>query len=736
MLRFLPAALIAAAVVTPMPLHAEKLTLERLFADPALAGPTPRLLKLSPDGRLATVLRNRPDEAERFDLWAIDTRTGKSRMLVDSKKFGTGAALSEAEKMQRERLRIGGSKGIVAYDWAPDGRHILVPLDGDLYLADLSGGVKRLTNSPETELDATVSGKGGFVSYVRDGNLHVIDVAGGGDRQLTTDGGGAISWGIAEFVANEELDRRRGHWWAPDDSLIAVARVDESKVEISTRASIGAEGTTLFEQRYPRAGTPNAVVDLWLMKPDGSGRVRVDLGDDPDVYLARVRWLPDGSGLLVQRLDRAQTRLDLLRVDARSGASTLLFSETAATWVNVQDNLHVLKDGGLIWSSERDGYNHLYLWRDGAFTQLTSGHWAVKSLVGVDEKAGRLFFTGFADGTLEQHLYALDFRRDGKRERLTAAGSWNDAVMDRGAGRALITTAQPRRPKQVWLADAQGQRLAWIEENAVAEKHPLAPYAADLIEPAYGTIKAADGATDLDYAMLMPPGLKAGEKAPAFVFVYGGPQAHTVKRDFVDMRMQYLAQRGWVVFMLDNRGMGDRGKAFEDPIHLAMGGPEVADQLKGLEWLKAQPFVDPERVAVMGWSYGGYMTLKLLEAAPHGFAAGISVAPVTRWELYDTAYTERYLGNPAKDAAPYEKASALNDAEKSADPLLLIHGMADDNVLFEHSTALMAKLQDGARPFETMVYPGKTHSISGPKTSLHLWRTIEAFLDRTVKNKP
>lgn len=733
MLRFLTAAILAATVMTPMPASAEKLTLERLFADPGLTGPTPRLLKLSPDGRLATVLRNRADEAERFDLWAIDTASGKARMLVDSKKIGTGAALSEAEKMQRERLRIGGSRGIVAYDWAPDGRHILVPLDGDLYLADLAGGVKRLTDSPETELDATVSGKGRFVSYVRDGNLHVIDVAGGGGRALTQDGGGAISWGLAEFVANEELDRRRGHWWAPDDSLIAVARVDESKVEISTRAAIGAEGTKLFEQRYPRAGTPNAEIALWLMKPDGSGRVKVDLGDDPDIYLARVRWLPDSSGLLVQRLDRAQTRLDMLRIDARTGASTLLFSETAKTWVNVTDDLHVLKDGSLIWSSERDGFNHLYRWKDGGFAQLTHGKWAVAGLAGVDEKAGRLFFTGFADGTLEQHLYALDYLKPGKPKRLTAPESWNDVVMDRAAGRALITTGRPRQPRQVWLGDANGGRLAWIEENAVAGDHPLAPYAADLVEPAYGTIKAADGVTDLDYAMLVPPGLKPGEKAPAFVFVYGGPHAHTVKRDFFDLRMQYLAQRGWVVFLLDNRGMAGRGKAFEDPIHLAMGGPEVADQLKGLEWLKAQAFVDPARVAVMGWSYGGYMTLKLLEAAPHAFAAGIAVAPVTRWELYDTAYTERYLGNPARDKAPYDRASALNDAAKIADPLLLIHGMADDNVLFDHSTALMAKLQDAARPFETMVYPGKTHSISGPQTSLHLWRTIEAFLDRTVR---
>ncbi|WP_029624669.1 S9 family peptidase [Sphingomonas sp. KC8] len=734
MLRILPAAaLIAAVALVPAAAMAETLTLERLFASPSLSGPTPRSLKLSPDGRLATLLRNRADDAERFDLWAIDTQSGKARMLIDSRAIGTGAALSEAEKMQRERLRIGGSKGIVAYDWAPDGTRLLVPLDGDLYLANLAGRVTRLTDSPETELDGTVSRSGRFVSYVGDGNLHVIDTQSGQDRAVTEDGGGAINWGVAEFVANEELERRRGHWWAPDDSLIAVARVDERNVEISSRAAIGAEGTTFVEQRYPRAGTPNAVVDLWLIRPDGSGRVKADLGADTDIYLARVDWLPDASGLLVQRLNRAQTRLDMLRIDAKTGAATLLFSETARTWVNVHDNLRVLGDGSLIWSSERDGYSHLYHYKDGAFTQLTRGDWAVERLVGVDQKAGRLFFTGFADSTLEQHLYTLDYRHPGPPRRLTAPGTWNDVVMDDKAARALITTTRPDQPRQVWLADAGGKRLRWIEENAVGATHPLAPFAPDLIAPTYGTIKAADGVTDLDYAMLKPAGLKAGEKAPAFVFVYGGPHAHTVKRDFFDLRMQYLAQRGWTVFMLDNRGMGDRGKAFEDPIHRAMGGPEVADQLKGLDWLKRQPFVDPARVAVMGWSYGGYMTLKLLEAAPGAFAGGVAVAPVTRWELYDTAYTERYLGNPTADKAPYEQASALGHATKIRDPLLLIHGMADDNVLFENSTALMAKLQDASIPFETMVYPGKTHSISGQATSLHLWRTIEAFLDRRVK---
>jgi len=237
------------------------LTLERVFASPALSGQVPRLAKLSPDGKLVTLLRNRPDDLERYDLWAIDPATGTARMLVDSSKLGTGAAMTEEERMQRERARIGNLKGIVAYDWAPDGKSLIVPLDGDVYLASLDGNVRRLTTTKAPELDATVSETGRYVSFVRDRSLHVLDLASAADRQVSPAGKDTLSWGLAEFIAGEELQRFRGHWWSPDDQRLAVARVDESPVELTTRTAIGAEKTTTAEQRYPRAGTANATVD-------------------------------------------------------------------------------------------------------------------------------------------------------------------------------------------------------------------------------------------------------------------------------------------------------------------------------------------------------------------------------------------------------------------------------------------------------------------------------------------
>ena len=710
----------------------QKLTLERVFASPNLAGSAPRALKLSPDGSLLTSLRPRPDDRERFDLWAVDTATGAARMLVDSTKFG-GGEISEAEKMQRERARIGGTKGIVAYDWAPDGKSILVPLDGDLFVASLDGSTKRLTNTPAGELDATVSPKGNYVSFVRDQNLFVTDMASGTERRLTRDGGGALSWGVAEFVAQEEMDRTRGHWWSPDDSRIAVARVDESGVAIVSRAAIGADGTKVFDQRYPRAGAVNAAVDLYVMRADGGGIVKVDLGKNPDIYLARVDWAADGKTLYVQRESRDQKTLDLLRVNPETGASSVLFTETSMTWLNLHENFRALKDGSILWSSERDGFSHLYRWQAGKWTQLTSGKWNVRNVLGVNEGAAMVTFTGNRETPLEQNIYRVSLN-GGAVGVLGQAGWWNNAVVNRDASRMIVSRSSTTQPEQIYLADADGERQMWIEENAVSGKHPYAPFMAAHVKPEFGTLRAVDGQV-LHYKLLKPA-LVAGQKAPVFVQVYGGPGAgRQVTGGWGGALQQYLVQQGWIVFSIDGRGTPDRGKAFEDPIYRAMSGVEVDDQLAGVNWLKKQDFVDPERIAVYGWSYGGYMTLRLLQRAPGVFAAGVSGAPVTKWELYDTHYTERYMGTPQAEAAAYKKSSALESATSMSDPLLLIHGMADDNVVFENTTALMAKLQGAAKPFETMVYPGQTHRVAGPGVSVHLWRTILDFLDRTVVKK-
>lgn len=704
------------------------LTIERVFASPGLDGPSPRQAKLSPDGRYLTLLRNRADDRERYDLWGYDRQSGEWTMLVDSEALGSGRELSEDEKMQRERARVGNLKGIIAYQWNADGSGVLVPLDGDLYLAKLDGTVTRLTDTEESELNPKLSPEGEFVSFVRDRQLWVGPV--GGDAQpITPKEGELIRWGEAEFVAQEEMGRMTGFWWNPDDSRIAVQRTDESPVGVVTRAAIGATGTKVFDQRYPVAGSDNAIVELFVMDPGGANRVKVDLGDNPDIYLARVDWAPDGSALYVQRQNREQTRLDMLRVDPATGASEVWFTEEAARpdyWINLSDNYRFLDDGSLLWWSERDGYGQFYRFDGKDWQQLTSGDEPVTSLVGLNEETG-VFFYQATTNVLTQQIYRASLDGQAGGALLTDPGFTNSASMDQQGQTLLISRSSPSQPPQSYLADTDGQRLAWVEENALDADHPYAPYLASHVWPEFGTLPAEDG-TPLHYMMLKPK-MEPGKKYPVFIMHYGGPGPQMVDRGWKGALAQAIVDKGYVYFVLDNRGSANRGVAFEQPIYHAMGGVEVRDQKAGAEFLKSLDFVDPDKLAIYGWSYGGYMTLKQLQADPGLYAAGVSGAPVTRWELYDTHYTERFMGDPNTVPEAYEAASAIPKATEMTDPLLLIHGMADDNVVFENSTELISTLQEAAVPFEMMLYPGYTHRVSGPKISVHLWHTIFDFLD-------
>ncbi len=703
------------------------LTLERVFASPSLNGSSPRQTKLSPDGRYLTLLRNREDDRERYDLWGYDRETGEWTMLVDSEKLGSGRELSEDEKMQRERARVGSLKGIITYQWNADGSGVLVPLDGDLYLAKLDGTVTRLTDTEESELNPKLSPEGEYVSFVRDRQLWVGEV-GGDAAPITPKEGELIRWGEAEFVAQEEMARLTGYWWNGDDTRLAVQRTDESPVGIVTRAAIGATGTKVYDQRYPAAGTDNAIVELYVMDPDGQNRVKVDLGEETDIYLARVDWAPDGS-LYVQRQNREQTVLDMLKVDPATGKSSVWFTEMAARddyWINLSDNYHFMKDGSLIWWSERDGIGNLYRFKGGKWSKLTDRKEPVTSLVGVDEGKGLLYFRA-TEGVLEQQVYRMPVDGKAAPVRLTELGYSNGASMDSKGQTLLIGRSSDTQPPQSYLADTDGKRLAWVEENALDADHPYTPFLASQVMPEYGTVKAQDG-TDLPWMRLQPE-MEPGTRYPVFFSHYGGPGPQTVSRGWTGALAQAVVDKGYIWFQLDNRGSANRGVDFEQPIYRAMGGIEVRDQKDGAEWLKTLDFVDPDKIAIYGWSYGGYMTLKQLQADPGLYAAGVSGAPVTRWELYDTHYTERYMGDPREVPEAYDAASAIPDAGKIEDPLLLIHGMADDNVVFENSSELISKLQEGNVPFEMMLYPGYTHRVGGENISPHLWNTIFRFLE-------
>ncbi|MGI8841952.1 MAG: S9 family peptidase [Caulobacteraceae bacterium] len=716
--------------------HAQRLTPERVFADPDLSGPRARLVKMAPDGSAVTWLRARADDQRLTDLWIADVAGGAPRLLIDGRALTPkGATLSATEKSRRERQGV-QTHGVVDYSWDEQGRFILAPVEGDLWLYErASGQLTRLTARPADDTDAKVSPLGRFVSFVRGDNLYVMPTGGGPEKALTKGGDGVRSWATAEFIAQEEMARETGYWWSPDDTRIALTHVDESGVDIVPRFDIGAAGATVVDQRYPRAGRPNARVELYVETVSTGRRVKIDLGADPDIYLARVDWARDGRTLYVQRQSRDQRRLDLLAADPASGRSKVILSQVSPHWVELTDDFKPLKDGNFLWSSEESGWRHLYLYRaDGTpVRQVTHGAWPVSELLGVDEAAGRAIFAASKDSPVERRLYFVSYPAPGEPMPLTGAGGWWTGAVAKSGGTFAATYQDPSTPPRTALYAADGRRVRWIEENALVAGHPYFPYLPRLRAPRFGVIKAADG-QDLWWSMRTPPGFDPAKKYPAVVEVYGGPAGALVTRGWANPADQLYLEAGYILFSLDNRGTPNRSVAFKTAIDRRMGQLEVADQLAGVGYLKSLPYVDAARIGVTGWSNGGYMTLMLLTAPASPLAAGVAGAPPTDWSLYDTHYTERFLGTPAGNPAGYA-ASEVTARLAALKPgtLMLVHGMADDNVIFENTTRVMAALQARAVAFETMLYPGLRHRAGWTQADLlHRTRATLDFFARKL----
>ncbi|MGL5908094.1 MAG: S9 family peptidase [Shewanella sp.] len=721
------------------------LTIERMHASPALAGSSPRGLKLSPDGQRVTYLAGRKDNQNVYDLWQMEVKTGASSLLLNADKLAN-KELSDEEKARRERQRIYG-EGIMEYFWADDSKALLIPASGNLYYFSLvDNSVSLLPIGEGFATDARLSPKGNFVSFVRDQNLYVLDLTTKKLEAMTTDGGGAIKNAMAEFVAQEEMDRMTGYWWAPDESAIAFTRIDESGVELVTRNEIYADGIKLTEQRYPAAGKNNVAIQLGVVTLNNKAINWVSLRDEKsddknkDIYLPRVDWLPDSKHLSFQWQSRDQQQLDLqlVALDALTKPQTLV-KERSEAWVNLNNDLHFLKQqSAFIWASERDGFNHLYLFdlKGKLKTQLTKGAWAVDELEYIDETAGWVYFTGRKDTPIEKHLYRVPLA-GGKIERVSSEAGMHDPVFADNQSVYLDYFNSLSQPPQVSLRGDKGQHLAWVEQNQVNAGHPLYDYAGLWQLPEFKELKAEDGQI-LQTRLFKPVPFDAGKKYPVVVRVYGGPHAQLVTNSWSeqDYFTQYLVQQGYVVFQLDNRGSAHRGTQFEQVIYRHLGEAEVNDQKVGVDYLRSLPFVDRDNVAIYGHSYGGYMALMSLFKAPDYFKAAISGAPVTDWRLYDTHYTERYLAHPDTNAQGYEASSVFPYVKNYQSGLLMYHGMADDNVLFENSTRVYKALQDEGKLFQMIDYPGSKHSMRGEKVRNHLYRSLADFLDKQLKRTP
>ena len=730
---------------------AEKLTIERMFAAPDLAGASLRSPHISPDGRFVAYLRAKDNSKDRLDLWAYDIARHEHRLLVDSALLAPQAhTLSAEEEARRERQRTSSLSGIVEYEFSSDSRYLLVPVGGDLYVYDLQAkpekAVRRLTSGGRYETDAHFSPRGSYVSFIRDQNLVVYDLSTSTERPITRDGGGVISYGIAEFIAQEEMSRTTGYWWSPDEKSIAFTRVDESPVAEVDRFEIYADSVKVIKQRYPAAGARNATVQLFVQTldaPAGNKPTQIDLGLNTDFYLARISWLPHSDSLAVQRQSRDQKTLTLLKADATSGKTTTLLTERSDTWVDLHDELTFLGHSPrFIWASSRTGFKHLYLYdlNGKLLHPLTGGEWQVtaesestRAIVGIDEKHGVVYFMANIESPLERHLYCVSLNdTHATPHRITADVGWHAVTMSKDTKVFLDTFSTPDRPPSLTLRSNDGKTLAALVPNELTPDHPYAPYLSEHLPTEFGTVKANDGET-LYYQIIKPRNLVPGKRYPVVVDVYGGPGVQKVQRSWggsTGLFRQYLAQHGYIVFTLDNRGSAGRGVKFKTALYHHMGSVEVQDQVTGANFLATLPYVDPKRIAVFGWSYGGYMTLMCMMQAPDVFAAGVAGAPVTDWHLYDTHYTEQFMGTPQENAAGYAGSSVLTYANQLRGPLLIMHGMADDNVLFTHSTTLFKKLQDLDKQFDVMTYPGSKHGLLRfAATGPHGYATIKRFLD-------
>ena len=735
---------------------AEKLTIKRMFAAPNLSGAGLRSPRISPDGRLVTYLLGKSEAKGQLDLWAYDIASGKHSMLVDSASLATaGRAMSAEEEQRRERQRSSAFRGIVQYYFSADSQHLLVPLGGDLYVYDLSAApadaVHRITDTQAYETDARFSPGGRYVSFIRDRNLMVYDLQSGEETAVTAGSSDVVSFAMAEFIAQEEMGRRTGYWWSPDDRRIAYTRVDESPVMEVERFEIKADSVKVVTQRYPAAGTPNARVQLYVTELDSvaldgsDSSVEIDLGEDSDFYLARVDWFPDGDRLAVQKQNRDQKILTLLAVDAESGSTHELLQEHAAAWVDLHDELLFLENSPrFIWASSRSGFRHLYLYENNGqlVRQLTDGDWSVigtgftPALKGINEKDGVIYFMANADTPLERHLYSASL--DGSEpKRLTAPGGWHSVTLSKDSRIFLDRFSTPDRPQSVTLHAIGGESLGVLDANELNEKHPYTQYLDEHLPTEFGTLEASDGQT-LHYQIVKPRDIVPGQRYPVIVDVYGGPGSQKVRRAWGSSTRsnsgffrQFMAQQGYIVFTLDNRGTGFRGVEFETALHRKMGTVEVEDQVAGVRFLRSLPFVDPQRIGVFGWSYGGFMALMCVMQAPDMFAAAVAGAPVIDWRLYDTHYTERYMGTPQDNIDGYAASNVLMHADGLQGDLLVMHGMADDNVLFTNSTALFKHLQDLDKPFQIMAYPGSKHGLLRfPKTGPHAYAMVKRFFDQ------
>lgn len=704
--------------------HAQ-LTLESIFIDEAHDGPEIPELAWLPDG--SGHLEQSTDEETGETLWTRhDAKTGESSEWL--------------------RLACPDETEIASLSISEDGRYALLKTDEierwrysasfDHWIVDLKSRELDKLSDAGNELHAFFSPDGSHVGYVRAGNLYVRPTNGGEERALTGDGSDVVFNGEPDWVYEEELGILEGWWWAPDGRSIAYMHVDSEVIGAFPLVTVGDGSYQSVKMiPYPKAGFDNSTVTLRILDV-ASGRSRDVVTFGPsDGYLARVHWMPDSQTLLYQWTNRDQNRLELRAVPVADPASSQIWiEETSPGWVEVNDDLRILADGRLVWSSERDGFRHLYLREtDGRLRQLTSGRWVVREVGGlVDDESAVLVVTG-RDSHLIRQVDRVELA-DGSIRRVVDEDGWHDVDVSPNGEWFMDnwTTGQTR--EQSSLRDANGGVVRHIAQDDRADLMALAG-----IDERFLSFTTEAG-VELYMRMLLPEDFDANHKHPVVMYCYGGPQSQRAVQNWAsrgrEMYHRLLVQDGFVLAIVDGRGTGGRGREFKSTVYRRLGQLEAEDQAAGARYLKSLSFVDPDRIAIWGWSYGAYVGAMSLFKFPEEFAAGIAVSPVSDWRFYDTIYTERYMGLPRENEAGYDAGSLLPFAAELERPFLLIHGTGDENVHPQNTLRLATELQHAGKEFRLMLYPDKDHPIPGAETRLHLYSTMRNFLHEQLSLEP
>jgi dipeptidyl-peptidase 4 len=700
----------------------DPLTLEAIFGG-SLGEAEPSEMRWAPDGRRLSFFL--PEGNGERSLWLLDVLTGERIQAVSSREVREmapspiQALINERERTRRTRY------GVPSYLWAPDGKQILFTSAAQLHLYDLAAHKAiLLVPSKKNPINPKFSPDGKWISFIFENDIWVIPSAGGNEKRVTFGGSKLLFHGEPDWIYQEELDVRTGYRWSPDSQRIAFMELDERKVPVYPIIEQISGQPAAYMQSYPKAGDPNPGVRIGISNLKNPKMVWIDRSAE---YIPRIDWA-DRNTLIVQLLNRAQNELELIEVDPATGRSHHLLSEQDRHWLSINDDLTFLSGGQFLWTSERSGFRHIYLYsRNGQpIRQLTAGNWVVNDIAGVDERNGWIYYNSNQASILGRDLFRI--RMDGSgTERITKKPGTHKISLNASATALVDSFSSMIQAPEISVCSlVEGKDTVLFKSGSMSEYALAVPEIKELTTP--------DGAV-VRVTLLKPRELEEGRKYPLVLYIYGMPGVPTIQDTWEGKRglfHQFLVQQGFLVAQIDDRSSAVPGHKYEIAAYRDLGRTAARDHELALHYLKSLPFVDGDATAVWGWSGGGFMAAYHMTHTDL-FKAGIAVAPVTDWRLYDSIYTERYMGLPDKESEAYDRASVIKSAANYRGRLLLIHGTEDDNVHPQNTIQLVHALIQNKKQFDLMLYPGKTHGISGSAESLHLYTMIYRFLERCLR---